>query len=147
MYDLESTRFGTERGTRILVQVPVTDADRVLEAIVASDPLSWGDYDRVSFISSCGEQRFRSLPGGVNAPTGDVVVVECVEIQVFTTARGADLERLLVSIYDAHPYEEPVIQLMEATRTRHVAGQDEDNPNRFWNRPAPDWVPVTHRRK
>ena len=150
MRDLVSQRFSIEQGTRILVQVPEVDADTVLQAILAIDPLVWGDYDRVSFTSASGVQQFRSLPGGVNAPMERETKVGCVELQIFTPARGADLERLLSAIYAAHPYEEPVIQLVEAARTRHVPGQDEGNPNRFWNRPdaeMPDWVPMAHRRK
>ena len=65
---------------------------------------------------------------------------------------GEERERIRAAVeamISAHPYEEPVIQLVEATRTRHVPGQDEGNPNRFWNRSdteMPEWVPAAHRR-
>ena len=147
MDDFGTTRFRTEQGNRILVQVPGTEAERVLAAILAADTLTWGDYDQVSFTTAPGTQRFRSLPGGVNAPTEGTVGVECVELQVFTAATGADLERILLAVYAVHPYEEPVIQLVPATRTLHIPGTDEDNPNRFWNRPDQDWIPQEHRRK
>ena len=150
MRDLVSERFSVEQGIRILVQVPESDADAVQQAILSVDPLVWGDYDRVSFTSALGIQQFRSLPGGVNAAMEHEAQVACVELQVFTPARGAELERILSAIYAAHPYEEPVIQLVEATRTRHVPGLDEGNPNRFWNRSdaeMPEWVPEAHRRK
>jgi hypothetical protein len=55
------------------------------------------------------------------------------------------LERLIGAIYAAHPYEEPVILVSAGVRTRHITGIDEDNPNRFWNRPTEDWVPTEHR--
>lgn len=69
----------------------------------------------------------------------------CVELQIFVPKLGADLEPVIRAIYHAHPYEEPVIQLLPAARTRHRRGQDEDNPNRFWNQDAADWVPKAHR--
>lgn len=147
MPELKSDRFSTETGQRLLVQVPEADAERVLEAILVADPLTWGDYDQVSFCTALGLQRFRSLPGGVNAPTEKAVAVSCVELQVFTTAQGAELERVVRAIYDVHPYEEPVIQIVDACRTRHIAGADEGNPNRFWNRPDAAWVLAPHRRK
>ena len=147
MHDLASDRFNVETGTRILVQVPQEAADRVLQAILSRDPLPWGDYDQVAFTSHPGTQQFRSLPEGVNAATDQAMTVECVELQVFTCARGRDLEPILKAIYDVHPYEEPVIQLIDAIRPRHIRGVDQDNPNRFWNRETPGWVPAPHRRK
>jgi len=71
--------------------------------------------------------------------------VPCIELQVFTEATGQKLEPILRAIYHAHPYEEPVIQLLPAERTRHIRGMDEGNSNRFWNRETPDWVPEEHR--
>ncbi|UWQ91811.1 hypothetical protein QEZ52_19335 [Aliisedimentitalea scapharcae] len=147
MHDLKSERFTVETGTHILVQVPQEAADRVLQAILSRDILPWGDYDQVSFTTQPGQQQFRSLPKGVNAPTDHAIKVACVELQVFTCARGANLEPILRAIYDVHPYEEPVIQLIDATRTRHNRGMDEDNPNRFWNGDPQEWVPAPHRGK
>jgi len=140
-----SDRFITETGTRLLVQVPQEAALRVLQAITAADPLTYGDYDQVAFTTSPGAQQFRSLSGGRNPETDAAVTVPCVELQVFTEATGQELEPILRAIYDAHPYEEPVIQLLPAERTRHIRGMDEGNSNRFWNRETPDWVPEEHR--
>ncbi|MBE1285114.1 MAG: hypothetical protein GJ676_17510 [Rhodobacteraceae bacterium] len=145
MLDLKSERFTTETGTRVLVQVPETEAQAVLQVILKHDPLAWGDYDQVAFFSPPGRQQFRSLPGGRNAPTDEAMSVSCVEIQVFSILRGTDLEAMIRAVYNVHPYEEPVIQLIPALRTRHIPGVDEDNPNRFWNREMPDWVPEPHR--
>ncbi|WP_171179044.1 hypothetical protein [Ruegeria sp. HKCCD8929] len=142
---LTSDRFRTETGYRILVQVPEPDCDAVLQAILSYDPLPYGDYDRVAFATS-GTQQFRSLPGGANAAAETVVKVPCLELSVFTRADPEKLEQILRATYDAHPYEEPVIQIVPAFRTCHIRGVDEDNPNRFWNRKTADWVPGAHRR-
>lgn len=141
---LTSGRFRTESGYRILVQVPEPDCDRVLHAILAETPLQYGDYDRVTFAHS-GKQQFRSRPGGVNAATDAAVSVDCTEMSVFVAGTAAMIERIVRAIYHAHPYEEPVIQIVPALRTLHIRGQDEDNPNRFWNRETADWVPEPHR--
>ncbi|MFB9149826.1 hypothetical protein [Roseovarius ramblicola] len=145
MRDRGFGRYRVETGLRILVQLPVEALPRVEAAVLGADPLAHGDYDRVSFHSAAGVQRFRSCGGGRNRATEDTVEVDCIEWQVFTTARGAALDALIRAIYATHPYEEPVIHLVPAQRCRHRRGMDEDNPNRFWNRDTADWVPPAHR--
>lgn len=108
-------------------------------------PLVWGDYDHVAFESQPGRQHFRSLPGGRNAPTAAAVEVPCVELAFFLPADPPLAARVIEALYDAHPYEEPVILLTDCVRTLHIRGLDEDNPARFWNRPNADWVPEGHR--
>ena len=141
--NLDNDRFHAEPGLRIIVQVPEAEAERLRAAILAEDALGWGDYDRVSFESLPGQQHFRSLGTGRNAATGDTVAVACVELSFFLAAERAI--PVLRAIYAAHPYEEPVVFVQACVRTRHIRGRDEDNPNRFWNRPAGDWVPAEHR--
>lgn len=145
MAEIDSARFTVEQGTRILVQVPHKSADQVLAAILQEDPLSWGDYDQVAYTTSVGQQQFRSLSGGRNMATNAAVGVACVELQVFVPRTGQALGSLICAIYHAHPYEEPVIQLIPAYRCCHIRGQDEANPNRFWNQETADWVPEAHR--
>ncbi|MCB1395486.1 MAG: hypothetical protein H6898_15925 [Rhodobacter sp.] len=136
-------RFTTQTGYRVTVEIPEPEALRLLAAIEAADPLIWGDYDRVSFTSTPGVQRFRALGTGRNAATENRVSVPCVEVRFFVS-EGA-VEAVLDAIHEAHPYEEPVVLVERCLRTLHVRGSDEDNPNRFWNRPAADWVPPQHR--
>lgn len=138
-------RYTTEAGTRLLVQVPEADSQAVLDAILSTTSLAWGDYDQVAYTSAPGIQQFRSCPGGVNRASDTAVEVACVELQVFVAASGAEMEPVLRAIYDSHPYEEPVIQMIPAVRSLHIRGMDDDNPNRFWNRPPADWVPDIHR--
>ncbi|QDL90911.1 hypothetical protein FDP22_03385 [Paroceanicella profunda] len=136
-----SGRFTCEAGHRVHVQVPASRAEALLAEVLRHADLKWGDYDRVHFASAPGVQGFRSLPGGRNPATAEGMTVACTELSFFLPDRPGLLEAVLHGLYHAHPYEEPVIFVTPATRTLHVRGQDEDNPNRFWNRPTEDWVP------
>jgi hypothetical protein len=138
-------RFETESGLRLFVQVPQARVQALLQAITDCAPLGWGDYDQVSFATCNGVQRFRSLGSGRNAATKAAVDVPCCELSFFLPDGEAQLETVLRAIYAAHPYEEPVIFVSPVMRTLHIRGQDEDNPNRFWNRESEDWVPEPHR--
>lgn len=60
---LSSERFTAEAGYRAMVQVPAPEAAALRAAILAQDPLQWGDYDQVSHETG-GVQRFRSRPAG-----------------------------------------------------------------------------------
>lgn len=144
---LASDRFTAEAGVRILVQVPDARASALLDAVLAVDPLAYGDYDRVSFRTASGTQRFRSLGHGRNAAMAEAVGVDCVELSFFLPEDDALCTRVIEAIYAAHPYEEPVLFVQPCLRGRHIRGMDEDNPNRFWNRPPEAWVPADPRPK
>lgn len=136
--------FHTALCHHITVQTPDAHVVRLLAAIATVDPLRWGEYDQVSFTTTPGQQRFRTLPTARNAATGGVEAVACVELS-FVLPADADLHGMLTAICAAHAYEEPVIIVTQALRTLHNRGTDEDNPNKFWNRPAEDWLPQAHR--
>lgn len=142
---LENDRFIPECGFRIFIQVPDTHVQKITDAVLSEDSLTYGDYDCVTFRTAPGAQHFRSLGSGRNAATGDVVGVPCVELSFFLAGDTARVVRVLKAVYAAHPYEEPVIFVHSCLRTRHIRGVDEDNPNRFWNNPPEDWVPQAHR--
>lgn len=142
---LDNDRFIPEQGLRILVQVPDTHAQRIVDAVLADEALKYGDYDRVTFRTMPGTQQFRSLGSGHNPATEKVVEVPCVELSFFIGKDEITAVRVLKTIYSSHPYEEPVVFVVPCIRTLHVRGMDEDNPNRFWNRVAEDWVPEEHR--
>lgn len=142
MTPLASDRFTIQSGHRISVQIPESDVAAMITAITTIDPLDYGDYDSVTFASRPGTQTFRSLGTGRNTPTDGVAAVASVELTFFTPA---DPARIVEAIYQAHAYEEPVIFVTPTTRTLHIRGLDEDNPNRFWNRTAQDWLPEEHR--
>ncbi len=139
-----SDRFTQDAGLRVTVQLPHPSMQIVITAVQKVDPLTYGDYDRVSYVTSPGQQYFHALGTGHNAPTEDTVSVDCVELSFFIASDVQRLKAVLEAIYWAHPYEEPVIFVQDCLRTLHVRGCDEDNPNRFWNQDTPDWVPAEH---
>jgi hypothetical protein len=143
--DLITQRFIPEHGFRIALQVPQTHTQIILDTIMQITSFKYGDYDQVSFTTSVGTQQFRSLGSGRNAPTQSVVSVPCVELSVFVEKDDTLLARVIDAVYNAHPYEEPVIFITNCLRTQHIRGLDEDNPNRFWNTSALNWVPSEHR--
>ncbi|MEM9604686.1 MAG: hypothetical protein AAGA11_17615 [Pseudomonadota bacterium] len=140
---VRSDRFRVEPGWRIAVQIPADCADTVLDAVRDRAPLRYGDYEAVTYATAEGTQSFRSLGTGRNRANPAPVTVPSVELSFFCVGTPADLDAVLEAIYAAHPYEEPVVYVDRTTRTLHIRGLDEDNPNRFWNRSAaPDWVPA-----
>ena len=141
----DSDRFDFDDGFRVVVQVPAAHAQGVIDALLDADPLTYGDYDRVTFETAVGVQKFRALGTGRNAATAATVAVPCSELSFYVRCDDEALARILDRIYWAHPYEEPVIFVMPALRCLHIRGLDEDNPNRFWNRPAEAWIPPEHR--
>lgn len=120
--------------------------ERLLAAVATVDLLIWGDYDQVSFTTTAGQQRFRTLPSARNAATTTISRVACVELP-FTLPAEADLHAVLAALCAAPAYEEPVIYITQTLRTLHNRGAGEDNPNKFWNRSAEDWLPAAHRAK
>ena len=143
--NLDNDRFVAEEGLRIIVQVPDTCAQRIVDAVLAEDALTYGDYDCVAFRTASGVQQFRSLGSGRNSATERVVEVPCVELSFFLSHDEMRATRVLKAIYSSHPYEEPVVFVEPCARTLHIRGLDEDNPNRFWNCDAEEWVPDEHR--
>jgi len=142
---VSSERFTIESGYRVTIQVPPQHAKEILTAVGSVTDLTYGDYDQVAFTAMVGVQQFRSLPTSRNGASGEVLEVPCTELSFVLPKGPALLTTVLAAIYATHPYEEPVIFVNELVSTRHIPGVDEENPNRFWNREALDWVPKVHR--
>ncbi|WP_299982673.1 hypothetical protein [uncultured Ruegeria sp.] len=145
--EYENDRFKTETGVRVIVQVPETHVQKIMDAILAEDALTYGDYDSVAYQAALGQQQFRSTGRGRNASTPSAVKVPCVEVSFFLSGDASNTTKVLKAIYETHPYEEPVILVSQCLRTLHIRGLDEDNPNRFWNGDAEEWVPEAHQPK
>lgn len=138
---ISTNRFSSEAGYHITVQIPQYHAQDLIKAVLKKTPLKYGDYDQVTFMRASGCQQFRSLGTGYNRATNHTVEVTCVEICFFLEQSDTMLKEVVTAIYQAHPYEEPVIFIQNCLRTLHIRGADIDNPNRFWNRQDVDWVP------
>ncbi len=76
----------------------------------------------------------RSIPGTtVKAGMPPVPARVPTNVVSFSVLHNAMvLKKALDAIYQAHPYEEPVIYLSEVWRTRST-NPDLANPNRLWN--------------
>lgn len=97
---------------KLVVFVPVDDADRVLDAVAAEGAGAIGDYERCAWRTT-GEGTFRPLPGAAPAvgSVGEVATVDEARLEVvLPRARRAAVVRALL---EAHPYEEPAYDVFE----------------------------------
>jgi dinuclear metal center YbgI/SA1388 family protein len=97
---------------KLVVFVPVADADRVLDAIAAEGAGAIGDYERCAWRTT-GEGTFRPLPGA--SPTvgavGEVASVEEARLEVVLPRGRRDA--VVRALLAAHPYEEPAYDVLE----------------------------------
>jgi len=124
---------GYERVFRVTVVVPSHSGfkERITEAILAHDPLRYGDwYDQVAFESSIGLEKYRTLEGA-NPTVGEVgkrSEVPSIELS-FTLHRGGSkdathMREVLDAIVEVHPWKEPEIIVQEAFVTRCLPPKD-----------------------
>jgi dinuclear metal center YbgI/SA1388 family protein len=94
-----------EAREKLVVFVPLADAEKVRTALAEAGAGAIGDYEAASF-SAAGEGRFRPLAGANPAigRVGDLETVEEVRVEVLVdrAIRGRVLDAMLA----AHPYEE-----------------------------------------
>ena len=104
--------LGTEPLDKLVVFVPVDDAERLLDALAAAGAGAVGDYDRCAW-STTGEGTFRPLPGA--SPTvGEVGVVARVpETRLEVVLPRAARDEVVRALLAAHPYEEPAYDVLE----------------------------------
>lgn len=96
---------------KLVVFVPVGDAERVRDAITAAGAGAIGDYDSCTF-SAPGEGRFRPLPGAhpTIGAVGDLETVEEVRIEAVLDRRLR--AAVVAAMLAAHPYEEPAYDVI-----------------------------------
>jgi hypothetical protein len=95
---------------KIVVFTPLAAADAVRTALAEAGAGHIGNYDFCSF-SSRGVGRFRPLDGA-NPHIGEHGIVEEVEEERIETICPKDiLDRVLEKLREAHPYEEPAIDV------------------------------------
>jgi dinuclear metal center YbgI/SA1388 family protein len=97
---------------KLVVFVPVGDADRVLDAVAAEGAGAIGDYERCAWRTT-GEGTFRPLAGA--SPTvgavGEIASVAEARLEVvLPRERRSSVVRALLA---AHPYEEPAYDVLE----------------------------------
>lgn len=124
--------FRLERVYVVTAHVPNPEVEKVLEAVTAAVPLDYGFYDRVAFLDAPGLEQYRGREGskgGASEKSGRTATTRVS----FSIPRDAQaLAKVLAAIRRVHSYEEPVIYVHEAWRSR-TTDRDEGNPNRWWN--------------
>ena len=114
------------------VIVPAQYVAELLRSIEKVVPLTYGNYDRVAWVSSPGTGQCRVLPGAnpasredlnVIAEEDDLLQMECVTIE-FSIPRDDALMRSVIEdgIFPVHPWDEPVVSVYPAQETRRWEG-------------------------
>ena len=97
---------------KLVVFVPVEQADAVLDAVSAAGAGAIGDYERCAW-STTGTGTFRPLEGAAPA-VGEVGRVEQVaEARLEVVLPRARRTAVLRAMLTAHPYEEPAYDVLE----------------------------------
>ncbi|MCM3686490.1 MULTISPECIES: hypothetical protein [Kocuria] len=114
----------------LVVYVPATHAEAVLQALGDAGAGRFGHYSHVAFVSR-GTGRFTPLPGAdpVLGEVGRPEEVDEVRIEVIYSA--AEREHVLRAMARAHPYEVPAFHTFPV----HDRGPSFDEQGRL--RPAP----------
>ncbi|MFI7580220.1 hypothetical protein [Kocuria kalidii] len=122
-----------DTGTHCLVVfVPVTHAEQVLQALGDAGAGRAGHYSHTAFVSR-GTGRFTPLPGAQPA-IGEVgMPAEVDEVRIETLYPAAERERVLRAMAGAHPYEVPAF----TTFPVHDRGPSFDEQGRLRNPPGP----------
>jgi hypothetical protein len=111
--DLEPiAAVGSQSLDKLTTYVPVSDADRVRQALAQAGAGVIGDYDSASF-STPGEGRFRPL-AGAHPTIGEIGALEVVdEVRIECVLARAARPKVVAAMLAAHPYEEPAYDVVE----------------------------------
>jgi dinuclear metal center YbgI/SA1388 family protein len=96
---------------KLVVFVPVADAERLIDALAAAGAGAIGHYDRAAWTAE-GVGTFRPLPGARPA-VGQVGEIERVdETRVEMVVPRAATAAVVAALRATHPYEEPAFDLL-----------------------------------
>jgi hypothetical protein len=124
--------YRLERTYLVSVHVPSDSVDKVLQALAAAVGLEYGRYDQVAYIDAEGLEQYRPIAG---SKAGTQEAADTTPSKVVTVSLDHDeavLKKAVDEIHHVHPYEEPVIYVIEGWRSRSTSS-DPNNPNRWWN--------------
>lgn len=103
---------------KIIVFVPQSDAERVSDAMIQAGAGGVGNYDAVSFRSQ-GEGRF-TPQNDAHPAIGERDCPQSVpEIKIEMIASSQNVSAVLRAIKNAHPYEEPAIDVFKLQNEIH----------------------------
>ncbi|MFH1132738.1 MAG: hypothetical protein V1754_15495 [Pseudomonadota bacterium] len=97
---------------RIVTFVPPDHVEAVINAVVAVDPLQYGDdYTQVSWQSTPGVERFKSELGAnpTAGAIGEVSEEPSVRLEFSLPFIEDQMEAVVFALLLAHPWEEPVL--------------------------------------
>jgi dinuclear metal center YbgI/SA1388 family protein len=97
---------------KLVVFVPVADADRVLDAVAAAGAGAMGSYERCAWRTT-GEGTFRPLPGASPAVGAVGEIVSVAETRLEVVLPRARRDAVVRALLAAHPYEEPAYDVLE----------------------------------
>jgi len=123
----------------IEVQTVADDVDRLLDAVIAVHPLTYGNYERNAAVTAVGVETARPRAGSTTTThvegfeAGTTETYPMVTLQVSIERDTDMLERVMDAILHAHHYEEPVVFIREAWASRAAYNPANTNPNRWWN--------------
>lgn len=130
--EFKADSFRLERVYVVTVHIPNPEVEKVLESVTAAVPLDYGFYDQVAFLDAPGLEQYRPQEGSKGGVQDKAGRSPTTRVSFSIPREGAALAKVLAAIRRVHSYEEPVIYVYEAWRSR-TTDRDESNPNRWWN--------------
>ena len=121
------------------IQTLAEDTDRILDAVMAVHPLSFGRYRRNASISAVGKETAQPEVNSTTAThvegfeAGETETYPMVELKISIERDLRVLGGVMDAVLEVHHYEEPVIYLREDWASRANYDPKRDNPNRWWN--------------
>ena len=121
------------------IQTHPEDTDKILDAIMAVHPLSYGRYQRNASISAVGQETAQPEPGSTTTThkagytAGETETYPMVELKISLERDLEALSKVMDAVLDVHHYEEPVVFLREDWAHRAAYDPNRENPNRWWN--------------
>ena len=97
--------------------------------VLSKSALNWEAYESFSFICAEGLQHFGALSTIVRQIR--LCKYPWIKFCFFLEQSDTMLKEVVTAIYQAHPYEEPVMFSQNCLRTLHIRRPDIDNLNRF----------------
>lgn len=132
--NIDLTAAFLEREYRVTVRSPLGGVPVMLEALGSKLPLRQGAYDNCLYVTGSGHQLFRPLEGSHAGDTNNIQTTEAADI-IFTIPQDvALLQKAFEVIFAFTVNEDPTIFVEEIWGSRSKYLDDNDNPNRYWNR-------------
>ena len=139
MKPIETMAVRLEPVPLVTVQAPIEDVERILTHVQAIAPLAVGKYDRNSYQTAPGIERYRPLQGAAAGP--EIETRErpgVIELSFQLPNDSATVEQVIEAIFQVHSYQEPFITVQQVLASRSRGLDDSANPHRWWNTTG-DW--------